>query len=286
MSINFQGFRLMVTALFAVALIASQSSVRGADKPAELETVELFEAVKAGKIETRYVAKDAQQGNLLVKNLTDQPLNVVVPEAFGAVPVLAQFGGGMGGGGMGGGGMGGGGMGGMGGGGGGGGQAMGGGGGGGMGGMGGGGMGGGGMGGGGGMFRVAPEKLTKIVARTVCLEHGKLDPTPAMAYNVVPIEQVTKDEKVVELCKMVSNREIPTNVAQAAAWNIANEISWQELAALDRIKSKYTGSVKYFSSQELQLAFRVASEAGKRASSQREPKSKNTYTSVSNSSGN
>ena len=51
---------------------------------------------------------------ILVTNTTDEPVTVELPEAFVAVQVLKQFGGGgMGGGGMGGGGMGGGGMGGQ-----------------------------------------------------------------------------------------------------------------------------------------------------------------------------
>ena len=57
-----------------------------------------------------------------------------------------------------------------------------------MGGMGGGGMmggmGGGGMGMGGGMFNVAPEKVGKFKVPTVCLEHGKHDPTPRVTYEI------------------------------------------------------------------------------------------------------
>ena len=93
----------------------------------------------AGQIEVKIIPQNATKANVLIRNLTDKPVELRLPKAFASVPVLAQgmMGGmgGMGGGGMGG--MGGGGMGG------GGGQA----GGGGMGGMGGGGMGG--MGGGG-----------------------------------------------------------------------------------------------------------------------------------------
>ncbi len=231
--------------------------------PAEaVEAIDLFEAVKQGKVETKFVAHNANRGNLLVKNLTNQPLNVRVPDAFGAVHVLGQFGGGMGGmgggmGGMGGGGMGGG-MGGMGGG---GGQTMGGGG---MGG-GGGGMGMGGMGG--GMFRVAPEKTHKIVSNTVCLEFGKPDPNSIMTYNIVPIESVAKDPRVVELCRMLSRGEIPTNVAQAAAWRLIDGLSWEKLASLDRVRSQYSGTIKYFNMQELQYANTLIVQIEKRVGS-------------------
>ncbi|MFM2216574.1 MAG: hypothetical protein RL240_892, partial [Planctomycetota bacterium] len=159
--------------------VAGKVKKSGPAKAGEARTVEMFDAMDQGLIQVDYIGKDSTQANLIFKNKSGESLDIVLPETFGAVPVVAQ-GIGMGGGGMGGMGMGGGGMGGMGGGGmggmggggmGGGGQGMGGGmggmGGGGMGGMGGGGMGG--MGGGGmggmgmgGMMRVEPDRPRKF----------------------------------------------------------------------------------------------------------------------------
>ena len=186
------------------------------------------------------------------------------PAAFGAVHVLGQMGmGGMGMGGMGGG-MG---MGGMGGG-------MG------MGGMGGGmvkawrrhgngrhgwryghgwhgrRMGMGGMGMGGGMFRIAPDRPTKLTVPCVCLEHGKLDPTPRMTYKVVPLNR-SPDPRL-PLCSLLGQGLVPQNTAQAAAWHMANGLSWDELAVKNRIESRYTGNVRFFSRLELQAAYRAA----------------------------
>jgi hypothetical protein len=129
-------------------------------------------------------------------------------------------------------------------------------------------MGGMGMGGmGGGMFNVAPEKVGKINVATVCLEHGKQDPSPRMKYEIRPIESFTKDVRVIELCRMVGNREVPQNAAQAAAWNLTDGLSWQELAAKDRFRSQFTGQVeKYFSPVEIQLAARISMMAITRAS--------------------
>lgn len=133
-----------------------------------------------------------------------------------------------------------------------------------MGGMGGGGMGG--MGGGGGFFNVAPQKVTKIKVPSVCLEHGKPDPTPRMKYMIVPIETLTKDPNVIEVCKMLGNGEIPQNAAQAAAWNLANGMSWQELAAKNRVELRTIGyAERFFAPQELFLASRIVSEATQRA---------------------
>jgi hypothetical protein len=159
----------------------------------------------------------------------------------------------MGGGGMGGGGMGGGGM----GGGGGGGQAGG-------GGMGGGGMGGGGMGGGGGggggFMRVPPERMKKVAVTTVCLEHGKPDPNPKMAYKMVPLEQFTDNPRVRVLCEALGYGQVTQNTAQAAAWHIMDNMTWQELAAKNRVESKYTGNIRWFSPIELRTAMAVVRE--------------------------
>jgi hypothetical protein len=132
-----------------------------------------------------------------------------------------------------------------------------------MGGMGGGmgGMGGGmgGMGGmGGGMFRVAPDKPTKLTVPCVCLEHGKKDPNPHMEYKIVPIEQVNADPKVAELCSLLGQRKLAQNTAQAAAWHMANGLSWDQLAHKNRVESKYTGNIRYFNPAELQNAFQVS----------------------------
>ncbi|TWT94291.1 hypothetical protein [Neorhodopirellula pilleata] len=215
----------------------------------------LFAAMDGGQVEAQFIPQNAAKANLLVKNLTDKPIQIQLPAAFAGVPILAQgmmggMGGGMGG--MGGGGMGGGG----------GGQAMGGGGGGMGGGMGGGGMGGGmgGMGGGGGMFTVRPGKVQKVALNTVCLEHGKPDPNPRMKYAIVPLEKVTTDPKVAILCEALGNGQVAQNTAQAVAWNLMDGLSWDELAKKNRVESKYTGNIKFFSGVELQAARAIVSE--------------------------
>ena len=130
---------------------------------AEKRSVDLFDAMRNGDLDVKFVAKNSHDGRLLIKNNTDQPLSVKLPDAFAAVPVLAQNAGGGAGGGTRssrssnsqnnqnqsvGGGLGGG-----------------------------GGGGGGGRGGGGGAFDVATEKVAKINVQTVCLEHGKKEPS-------------------------------------------------------------------------------------------------------------
>ncbi len=244
-------------AVVAVAIPAtSHAEVR--DKGADAVPAEFFAAMEAGQIDVKFIPRDATQANVLVKNLTDKPLNIKLPAAFAGVPVLRQFGGGgmMGGGGMGGmggGGMGGGGMGG-------GGQGMG-------GGMGGGGMGGGGMGGmggggmGGGFMRVPPERMKKMTVTTVCLEHGKPDPNPKVAYKIIPFEKFSKDERVRVVCEALGNGLVTQNTAQAAAWHLTDKMSWDELAKKNRVESKYVGNIPWFSPIELRTAVAVVGEA-------------------------
>lgn len=236
----------------------------------ELQKVELFDAMEKGEIDVKLFLKDSRGGNVMITNKTKKPLSIQLPAAFAGVPVLAQFGGGGGGRGGRGGGMGGmgggmqgvgggmgGGMGGMGGG---------------MGGMGGGGMGGGGMGGGGGFFNVGPEKVGKIQVTTVCLEHGKTEPNQRVTYEVRRIESVTDKSEVAQLCSMIGSGEVAQNAGQAAAWNLANGLSWEELMQKDRVKHLDGTTEKYFAPIELALATRIASESVRRGKENPLPK--------------
>ena len=224
------------------------------------ETVEMFAAIEAEQIEVKLIPKDSTECRVFIKNKTDKPLSIKLPEAFAGVPVLGQFGGG----GMGG--MGGGGMGGMGGG---GNQGMGGG----MGGMGGGGMGGGGMGGmgggGGGFFNVPPEKVGDFKVTTVCLEHGKREPRPKMKYEIKPIEELTDKPEVREVCRMLGYGMLPQRAAQVAAWHLNSNMSWQQLAGKQLHYADGTRS-PYFSQQEIRGGMQVVAAAAKLAKEREE----------------
>ena len=228
------------------------------------EQVDLFEAIDAKQVTVKLIPKNAMEGTVLIENKTDKPLTVKVPEAVAGVSIHAQMGGmgGMGMGGMGGGGMGGGGMGG------GGGQAMGGGmGGGGMGGggMGGGGMGGGGMGGGGmgggGFFSIPAEKIVSIPLNSVCLEHGKPEPTPASKYTIVPLSRVSTDPVLYQLLKKVGTGKVDPQAAQAAAWHLTDKMSFQELADKTEDHLGEVVPTPYFTRDQLINAQSLLSEA-------------------------
>ena len=224
-----------------------------AAKPSRLfkdaESVELFAAVKAGQLDVKLIPKDATQSTVIVKNLTKKPLRIQMPTAFAGMPVLAQQDGGDfgdfgGNGGDQGGGN----------------QAFG-------GGFGGGGLGGGGFGGGGGLFNVAPERANKIKVKTVCLEHGKKDPNPRIAYQLTPMKAFTSDPHVREVCSMLGRGEIDQVSAQAAAWHLTDNLSWNQLVRKVKIRHLDGRVEMFFSPRHIQRALKIVSVAKRRTDS-------------------
>ncbi len=233
----------LVVALLVGGYLVSGSSVIGAERvtTAKLpsESVEMFAAMKSGEIEVKLIQIDSKEANVLITNKTKRPLSVRLPETFAGVPVLAQqFGNnnnnnnnnnqnqnqGTGGG---------------------------------LGNQ---------QGGNqqGGAFNVAPEKVGKLKVVTVCLEHGKADPSPRVAYEIKPLETFNSDPKVAEVIKLMVAGQVNQRVAQAAAWHFANGMSWEQLAA-KKINRLGRPDESYFSANELQSAVKLAAVAEKQA---------------------
>ncbi len=235
---------------------------------ASAEQMDVFEGIERGILEVKMVPKDALGGKLFIENKGDKPLNVEFPAAFIGKQVLRQggFGGGnRGGGGLGGGGLGGGGQGG------GGNQQQGGGLGG--GGQGGGGLGGGGLGGGGqggGFFSVPPDRIVRVAYRSVCLEHGKPDPSPGMTYQIAKVEEFSEDPILKELLTQVANGQLEAQSAQAAAWHLTDKMSWEQLAAKSIPHLGGRAPSPYFSPEQLHRAQQIFSTAVVRVNEQTE----------------
>ena len=135
-------------------------------------------------------------------------------------------------------------------------------------GMGGGGMGmGGGMGGGGmggGFFNVPAEKVGRFRVPCVCLEHGKPEPRPAIPYQIKPIESFSTNPQLASMLTMFGKGQLDQRAVQAAAWHIANEMSWEELA--NKVEEIPGGqSEPYFSQEEIQRAYQIAQMAQQEA---------------------
>ena len=277
-SILFGGF--FIGALIVSA--SSQAAVAAESASATLASAsgvpDLFEAEAQQLVSLRYIPNNAKSAQIIVTNRTRRPLTLRLPAAFAGIPVLAQMGGmgGMGGGGNQGGfaagGIGGGpqttagGAGGLGG------QGMN--------GMGGGGMGMGG-GGGGGAFSIPPERSRTFRVPTVCVEYGKHEPSSRMPYKLTKAETFSSDPKLAFVLESLGRGELSQKVAQAAAWHIANGLTWEKLAAE---KIDHAGGIPdepYFSQAELVMAYRlvaVATEEARRRqpSGQSEASAKNS----------
>jgi len=233
------------------------------------ETVELFAGIEQGKLQVKLIAKDSTQCRVLITNKTDKPLNVSLPGAFAGVPVLAQmqfqpgnfppgnfqpgmpnlnnasnapqqlgignrFGNNPGMGNplfnMGGPG-----------------NNM--------------------MPGRGRMqpnfapFNVAPENVAQLRLTSVCLEYGKPNPRPKMSYAIQPIQSATEKAEVEALCRMLGRGQVGQRAAQAAAWHLANEMSWDRLAQLRRKFAMGRITEPFFTLHELAEGKRAAEAA-------------------------
>ena len=74
--------------------------------------------------------------------------------------------------------------------------------------------------------RCLPIGLAKLTVPCVCLEHGKPDPNPRMTYQIVPLEMVSSDPRIAQLCTLLGNGQVPQNTAQAAAWHVTDGLSY------------------------------------------------------------
>ncbi|HEX3726780.1 MAG TPA: hypothetical protein VHV08_11085 [Pirellulales bacterium] len=238
----------IVACLLLAGTVTMSAERRQANKTAatDAKSVDLFDAIKSKDLDVKFIPKDDSEARVIIKNNTDQPLTVRLPDAFAGMPVLNQIGGGRGGAG-GAGGMGGGMN-----------QSMGGG----MGGMGGGMMGGGGMGGmGGGMMNIPPEKVAQLKVVTVCLEHGKKVPRAGVPYEIKPLENFTSDPQVKALLVAFSKGRLSQRATQAAAWHLANGLSWEQLADKQIEEFGNPETRPYFTRAEIQEGMRIAQYA-------------------------
>jgi len=198
--------------------------------------VDLFEAVDRGHVTVRLIPKSAKGGRVLIENKTDKPLTVKIPEAVAGVSIHSQIanvqGGNQGqvlfgldkvgagneqgpqqlGGGIG--------------------PAL-------------GkdqpagnnpgfgpGQGIGGQGIGQGLFSVPAGTVISLQFNSVCLEHGKPEPTSNSKYTLIPVSRISRDPVLYQLLVVVGAGKVDKQAAQVAAWHLANRMSFQELSVV------------------------------------------------------
>lgn len=260
-------------AALLAAMVFSAQWLAAAERPKGIgdridpshETVDLFAGVEKGQLEVTVIPKDSRECRVMVKNRTDRPLNVRLPEAVAAVPALAQF------------------------------LPQGpnnnannnaapqnlstgfppnnfqnlnpmnnnnnnffnvpnnrgqrgqnpmf-----------------------GPLFNIAPEKVAQFHLDTVCLDHGKPDPKPQIPYQLKPLESVTASAEVRELTAMLGRGEIGQRAAQAAAWHFANGMTWEQLKSKELTMALGRIREPYFSAKELAAARKAAEQIAKAVS--------------------
>jgi len=203
---------------------------------------DLLTAEQQGLVEVRFIPLDSRSANVVVTNRADRPLTLRLPGTFAGAPVLAQqFGAapvGFAGAGM---------------------NAM-------PQNVAGGGMQNAGMGigqpvGGGGPFSLPPERTRTLRVPTVCLEHGKREPTPRVAYRLVSLASCASDPRLPFVMEGLASGRFPQQVAQAATWHIASGLSWEQLAAERIDMAGGDPDVPKFSPAELAAARQVVEHA-------------------------
>ncbi len=224
--------------------------------------VNLFEAMEEKQIATKVIAKNETTGKILFENKTDQPLTVVLPESFVAVPIHAQFPGnnfpgnlfsGSNNGDNNGNGNN---------------QSQ-------------------SVGGnfnnnnfgnnnnnfgnnnnnnnpfgpGQGFFSVPPHRIVSVTYQSVCLEHGKRTPTLRTKLKLIPTEQFTKDVNLQELLTLVGDRRVNQKTVQAATWHLSNKMSWKQLANKSIQRLGGFAPQAYFSRAEISNAKKIVEYA-------------------------
>ena len=81
-----------------------------------------------------------------------------------------------------------------------------------------------------------------------------------MKYQVVRLKEVNDSPAVEKLCEGLGSGKVSQNVAQAAAWHVANGLTWEELAKKPKVVSQYTGVKLFFSNFEVQAALRLTEQ--------------------------
>ena len=96
--------------------------------------------------------------------------------------------------------------------------------------------------------------MISVPFNSVCLEHGKPEPTPSSRYKLVPVSAVSQDPVLYELLTVVGTGRVDSQAAQAAAWHLTDKMSFQQLAAKAMTHLGGQAPTPYFSQAQLQGA--------------------------------
>ena len=78
-------------------------------------------------------------------------------------------------------------------------------------------------------FTIPPEKTVQLQMSSVCIDHGKPAPIPRMSYLLRRLDQHTANRALVKLIENADRQKTDRLALQAAAWHLANRMSWDDL---------------------------------------------------------
>ena len=131
----------------------------------------------------------------------------------------------------------------------------------------------GGMGGGGqGFFSIPPERVISVPFNSVCLAHGKAEPTSASRYRLIPVSKLTSDPVLYELLATVGTGRVDSQAAQAAAWTMTDKMTWQQLAAKQVTHLGGHTPTPYFTPAQLLVGQQLVAHAIQRAEDRKDEK--------------
>lgn len=110
-----------------------------------------------------------------------------------------------------------------------------------------------------------PGKTRVFRFATVCLEHGKPEPSARMPYRMIALDAWSDEPRLAFVMECLASGVVSQKVAQAAAWNIANGLSWDRLAAetIDHVGG--VPDEPFFSAAELMAARQLVAVAERQA---------------------
>jgi len=109
-----------------------------------------------------------------------------------------------------------------------------------------------------------PGKTRVFRFATVCLEHGKPEPSARMPYRMIALESWSDEPRLAFVMECLASGVVSQKVAQAATWRIANGLSWERLAAetIDHIGG--VPDEPFFTAAELEAARQLVQVAEQR----------------------
>jgi hypothetical protein len=113
-----------------------------------------------------------------------------------------------------------------------------------------------------------PGKARVFRFATVCLEHGKPEPSARMPYRMVALDTWSDEPRLAFVMECLASGVVTQKVAQAAAWHIANGLSWERLAdeAIDHVGG--VPDEPFFTAAELRAAAQLVEVATRTAATQ------------------